>query len=105
MDADSRSGGAHHAGRCGPAIVGSGAVSPLGAGSSRANFEPVVLWGEGGLFFCPPQSLIFHGGAWVSHRSVESLAAEYTIQDRATVAAMTHMLEAVAARTVNVYDY
>jgi hypothetical protein len=36
---------------------------------------------------------------------VESLAAEYAIEDAATVAAMTHMLEAVVAHTVNVYDY
>src|SRR5882672_6681385 len=52
MVADSRSAGAHHAGRYDPEIVGSRVVSPLGAGCSRANFEPAVLWGEGGLFFC-----------------------------------------------------
>jgi uncharacterized protein (DUF302 family) len=45
------------------------------------------------------------GRVWISHRSVESLAAEYAIEDAATVAAMTHMLEAVVAHTVNVYDY
>jgi CubicO group peptidase (beta-lactamase class C family)/uncharacterized protein (DUF302 family) len=45
------------------------------------------------------------GRVWVGYRSMESLAAEYAIKDAATVAAMTGMLEAVVARTVNVYDY
>ena len=45
------------------------------------------------------------GRVWVGYRSMESLAAEYAIKDAATVAAMTGMLDAVVARTVNVYDY
>jgi hypothetical protein len=36
---------------------------------------------------------------------MDSLAAEYAIEDEATVAAMTRMLQAVVVRTVNVYDY
>jgi hypothetical protein len=63
MDADSRLAGAHHAGRYGPAIARLGAVSPLGAGSSRANFEPVVLGGKAGSFSVRRSRLIFHGGA------------------------------------------
>jgi len=45
------------------------------------------------------------GRVWVGHRSMASLAAEYAIEDAATVGAMTRMLEGVVARTVNVYDY
>jgi len=45
------------------------------------------------------------GRVWVSHRSLENLAAEYDIKDPATVAAMERMLAGVVSRSVNVYDY
>jgi len=45
------------------------------------------------------------GRVWVSHRSMEGLAAEFGIRDAATVAALERMMEGVVSRAANVYDY
>ena len=51
MDADSRSGGAHHAGRYGPAIVRSGGRFSPRCGQYPRQLRARRPWGEGGLFF------------------------------------------------------
>ncbi len=59
MDADSRSGGAHHAGRYGPAIVRSGGRFSPRCGQFPRQLRARRPWGEGGLFFCPGYGRFF----------------------------------------------
>lgn len=46
-----------------------------------------------------------HGSVWVSYHSIDRLASEYGIRDAATVKVLTHFMENLVARSVNVYEY